>query len=395
MDRLALSRTGFFEDDAKILQKALNEEFERNRMELVRKKVVEMREEERAEEERRQREHAARLAQEEEDLLAREPGTVYTLGLVQRNATPRDLSLRVNAVGCRILLRALQANTSVQSLDLADNGLDDVCGEYVGDMLARNTTLLRLSLEGNDLGAKSAAHIGRALEVNHTLQHLSLESNPLGRDGQQARTGLEALARGLARNRALRAAFLFRTELGAQGAHTVVQALEDNHTLTVLDLGATGVTTRDQEALDAKLSANRELFDAHLRERRAERRKLRSEEQARREEEEAERKRQEEEDWLEEQRRKRTEGEYGLVARGGGARTHPRPPLVRRLAAAARAKAKEDERRRKEEERKRREEEEKKRREEEERRAEEEKNKKKKKGVVASRPRVGADRARP
>lgn len=311
MDRLGLSRTGFFEDDAKILQKALNDEFDRNRMELVRKKVVEMRDSARAEEERRQQEHAAQLAQEEKDLLAREPGTVYTLGLIQRNATPRDLSLRVNSVGCRILLRALQANTSVQSLDLANNELEDVCGEYVGEMLARNATLLRLSLEGNDLGAKSAAHIGRALEVNSTLQHLSLESNPLGHDGQQARSGLDALARGLTRNRGLRAAFLFRTALGAQGAHTIVQALDDNHTLAVLDLGATGITTRDQEALDAKLAANRELYDAFLKERRAERRAQRSEEQARLDEEEAERKRQEEEDWLEEQRRKRTEGACG------------------------------------------------------------------------------------
>lgn len=259
---------GFYNDDAARLQDEFNREHvaERaarlqQRLQLAAKSYLrETVHRRRLERERELREEVNAVAQSPQldvwlELLALPPDSSST------TVRPSHATLRLTGVGTRVLCKPLAFNHSLHSLTLSRNGLDDMAGQCLANMLRRNTSLRRLELESNGLGPVTARALADALTVNASLQFLSLESNPLT-DDEKDFSGVAALGRMLASNAALRTLNLWRTRLGTDGGRQLGLGLERNTALVCLDIGNNRIAAGDAVLIDQRLRRNRTTFEA-------------------------------------------------------------------------------------------------------------------------------------
>lgn len=197
-------------------------------------------------------------------------------------------------------------NTSLTSLDLSCNGIDDAAGAYVARLLKRNSALVNVALGSNQLGVLACRAFGESLSSNSTLKCLSLESNPLTGDGTNI-TGIRALADMLTRNSTLTSVNLWRCALGAEAGAALSRGMESNHTITFLDVGLNGLAMADQDKVKTALDDNFKRFEECQAVRRHEQSitdKILAEEKALQEQLRAERQLRE---WLEDQKQLRAE----------------------------------------------------------------------------------------
>lgn len=225
---------------------------------------------------------------------------------VKENSTPPAARIEVNSITARALAKAMWTNTSLTSLDLSCNGIDDPAGAYIARLLKRNTALVNVSLGSNQLGVFACRAFGESLCSNASLKCLSLESNPLTRRGEDS-SGIRALADMFGKNKTLTSVNLWRCALGAEAGTALSRGMASNHTITFLEIGHNGLTTMDQYKLKASLDDNFTLFEERQAIRRQEQSiadKVLAEEQALQEQLRAERQLRE---WLEDQKQLRAE----------------------------------------------------------------------------------------
>lgn len=102
--------------------------------------------------------------------------------LLCRNTTINTLNLSRNFIeemGGKYLSGALKKNSNLTKLDLAINLLEDQGGQEVLLSLKRNSTLLSLDLSKNNI-KNCIPHIFDSLRVNSTLTNLDLKGNEIG-----------------------------------------------------------------------------------------------------------------------------------------------------------------------------------------------------------------------
>lgn len=233
-------------------------------------------------------------------------GSCLFAAQVKQNATPPTARIEVNSITARALAKAMWTNTSLTSLDLSCNGIDDAAGAYVARLLKRNTALVNVALGSNRLGVLACRAFGESLSSNSTLKCLSLESNPLTGDGTNI-SGIRALADMFSRNSTLRSVNLWRCALGAQAGAALSRGMESNHTITFLDVGLNGLVMADQHKVKTALDRNFKRFEERQAVRRHEQSiadKILGEEKALQEQLRAERQLRE---WLEDQKQLRAE----------------------------------------------------------------------------------------
>uniref|UniRef100_A0A3B1J201 Leucine rich repeat containing 74B n=1 Tax=Astyanax mexicanus TaxID=7994 RepID=A0A3B1J201_ASTMX len=95
------------------------------------------------------------------------------------------LNLRDNwmeGVGGAAVADMLKENSYffLSEIDLSENQLGQYGVKAVSSMLLENTTLVSLNLSGNGLEEKAAEHLAEAVTRNQNLQHLDLSHNRLG-----------------------------------------------------------------------------------------------------------------------------------------------------------------------------------------------------------------------
>lgn len=225
---------------------------------------------------------------------------------VKQNATPPTARIRVNSITARALAKAMWTNTSLTSLDLSCNGIDDAAGAYIAHLLKRNTALVNVALGSNQLGVFACRAFGESLCSNSTLKCLSLESNPLTGDGANI-SGIRALADMFTKNSTLTSVNLWRCALGTEAGAALSRGMESNHTITFLEVGLNGLTMTDQHKVKKLLDNNFKTFEEHQAIRRHEQSiadKILGEEKAMQEKLRAERELRE---WLEDQKQLRAE----------------------------------------------------------------------------------------
>ena len=112
-------------------------------------------------------------------------------------------------------------------LCLGGNLLRDSGAATIAEALKRNASLAALNLEGNGIGAPGATKMAEALQDNNALMALGLAFNRVGGDGaaETVKGGVRQLD-------------LQGNGIGAPGATKVARALQENRTLTELDLGS-------------------------------------------------------------------------------------------------------------------------------------------------------------
>ncbi len=139
---------------------------------------------------------------------------------------------QIRKEGLKILCAVLgkSDNSTLSSLNLSLNSLDEEAGGIMGQFLAGNNSIRELILDGNNL-AHGAAAVGVTLSVNTCLITLSLAQN--GIDGDTALV----FAKTLAVNSTLKSLDFSRNSIDEEAAQPLINTLSVNATLTRFAIG--------------------------------------------------------------------------------------------------------------------------------------------------------------
>lgn len=239
-----------------------------------------MKEKQRMEKKKKAEEQKRR--EEEEQRKKMEGGLDRILHSLTKNVSAPDITacgIDLNPARLRLLAKNLSENTSCRSIDLNRKGLTDEDGVSLATMLEKNQGLLKLECEGNNLGVQSAEKLGEALRKNQTLRSLNLESNNLTASGNDQK-GIIKLAEALQENKSLRVLLLSKNGITAQAGEYFVRAIEQNDTLTLVDLSGNDASPSVEQLrrIDAVVQGNRERLSTIRRAERRERFALYNEE---------------------------------------------------------------------------------------------------------------------
>lgn len=154
----------------------------------------------------------------------------YGLG---RNCSLEQLNLKHTRMGdlglCNLILGM---NNTLQCLDISSNDITDIGGSALAQTLFG---LKELILYDNKIGDLTAEAFARSLKKNTTLKVLGLSHNSIGT------SGAIALAQSL--NTTLTTLYLYETNIGKEGACALKSALEENHTMTELNINGNNLDT--------------------------------------------------------------------------------------------------------------------------------------------------------
>jgi Ran GTPase-activating protein (RanGAP) involved in mRNA processing and transport len=176
--------------------------------------------------------------------------------VLRRNKTITSLCLTNNAFGrnvaaARSIFEGLRSNTSLQQLDLGGCGLSDQGTSILANALAiRNASVLELNLLSNDITSVGIhALVDNNVEVVNTLTKLCLTWNPVRSEG--ATILADALVRNTMPN--LKQLGMGWCQIDDDGFVALVSALEQNHSLQILDLQGNDFSERGYMALAESL----------------------------------------------------------------------------------------------------------------------------------------------
>merc|ERR1719478_1302906 len=71
---------------------------------------------------------------------------------------------------------------TISHLDLRNNGINNVGGKYLGELLMSNTTITHLDLSWNDLGVDGGLALLDGLKHNNTLVDCQLSGSKVGEE---------------------------------------------------------------------------------------------------------------------------------------------------------------------------------------------------------------------
>ena len=177
------------------------------------------------------------------------------------NTSLTSLDLRGNPLGdegASSLSEALRVNTSLTSLHLRDNSIGDVGASSLSEALRVNTSLTSLDLCWNSIGAEAASSLSEALRVNTSLTSLNLSCNKI-KDEQ-----VNSLSEALRVNTSLTSLDLSSSSIGAEGASSLSEALRVNTSLTSLNLSYNKINDEQVNSLSEALRVNTSLTSLHL-----------------------------------------------------------------------------------------------------------------------------------
>lgn len=226
---------GFFADDAKILQAALQKEHDES-LESRRREKSERRQLERSKKnlERRKVLTEIALKEENEEIKSNERLQEW-FHLIQSKLAPSHCQIDVNDKSARSLARLLWTHNKIVALDLSNLNLSDASGAYLARAMKNNSSIEKLELSDNNFGVKTCVTMAESLAKNSTLKFLSLESNLLtSKDAVQA---VKALVSMIRNNKSLKYLSLWRCNIGVEGGRLIVEAMSENVVLTIVEYG--------------------------------------------------------------------------------------------------------------------------------------------------------------
>ncbi|XP_065798121.1 leucine-rich repeat-containing protein 74A [Muntiacus reevesi] len=170
--------------------------------------------------------------------------------LQEINVSDNDLGLK----GARILSEFLQNNTSsLFSLQLSGNNFKEESAELFCQALSNNYRIKSLDLSHNQFCEKAGEYLGQMLAINVGLQSLDLSWNHL------CIRGVVALCSGLRSNVSLKKLDLSMNSFGNEGAAALGEVLRLNSYLTYLDLSSNNITNDGLSKISRALELNESL----------------------------------------------------------------------------------------------------------------------------------------
>lgn len=156
-----------------------------------------------------------------------------------------------------VFVETLKVTTSLQTLNLKCNRIDDVGAKDLSEALAVNTSLQELYLGCNKINGAGAKYLSEALKVNNNLQQFELWGNQIGVEGAKD------LSDALKVNTSLKRLNLGCNRIDAAGAKELSDALKANTSLQQLNLWGNYISGAGAD-LGAALQFNFTLLELEL-----------------------------------------------------------------------------------------------------------------------------------
>lgn len=174
------------------------------------------------------------------------------------NLTITDLDLSHNKIsdrGTRALCKCLGKDSVIAHLSLCDNHMHSEGGKFLGRAVQTNTSLLKLNLRLNRLGEKGGCYMFEGLKSNGSLKQLNISGNGLADDSGQGEA-VRVLAAMLRVNSTINKMDVSSNSLGTEAGVVMRDALEENKSLTSLDLRVNRVAPDVASAIRELLRRN-------------------------------------------------------------------------------------------------------------------------------------------
>jgi Ran GTPase-activating protein (RanGAP) involved in mRNA processing and transport len=154
---------------------------------------------------------------------------------------------------------ALRSSTSLTSLTLAGNGIDNELLRAIVAGLVSNTKLTYLDVSSNRIDDDGAVALGTLLmKKGYQLETLLVNDNLI------REMGGKALGRALTVNTRLKTLNLKLNRLGDVGGQYLIDGVKSNQSLTSLNLGSNELAAESARALGEALRGNRTLVEVDV-----------------------------------------------------------------------------------------------------------------------------------
>ncbi|XP_041357811.1 leucine-rich repeat-containing protein 74A-like [Gigantopelta aegis] len=184
-------------------------------------------------------------------------GALYIADMLTENTFITDLNVAENNIrteGAKAIISAIKDMDSIVKLNLSGNNLQEYDGDLIAELLDQSHNLKELYASHNCFRENGGNAIGDAIAWNDTLEVLDLSWNHLRRSGAQA------IARGIAQTDALPQYFHFDLRWIA----TDKTDLNINSGVTVLNLAWNGFYLDGCKEMGKALERNKTLQDLDL-----------------------------------------------------------------------------------------------------------------------------------
>ncbi|XP_077606947.1 leucine-rich repeat-containing protein 74A isoform X1 [Crocuta crocuta] len=183
-----------------------------------------------------------------------EEGTLSLVEMLQENYYLQDLNISDNDLGLKgasTISEFLQRNiSSLLNLQLSGNNFKDESAELLCQALSNNYRIKMLDLSHNEFSDKGGEQLGQMLALNIGLQSLDLSWNHF-----HVR-GTVALCNGLRANVTLQKLDLSMNGFGNEGAMALGEVLRLNHSLVFLDVSSNDISNEGVAKISKGLEFN-------------------------------------------------------------------------------------------------------------------------------------------
>ncbi|XP_029808681.1 leucine-rich repeat-containing protein 74A isoform X1 [Suricata suricatta] len=186
-----------------------------------------------------------------------EEGALSLVEMLQENSFLQDLNISDNELGFKgasTISEFLQRNTSsLLNLQLSGNNFRDESAELLCQALSANYRIKMLDLSHNEFSDKGGEHVGQMLALNIGLQSLDLSWNHFHI------RGAVALCNGLRANVTLQKLDLSMNGFGNEGATALGEVLRLNNSLVYLDVSSNDISNEGAAKISKGLEINESL----------------------------------------------------------------------------------------------------------------------------------------
>jgi len=188
---------------------------------------------------------------------------------------------KVDDEKARVLISHMMDHPCLEILDLSYNKIGNSGARAIGKLLNGHCKLITLDLTDNRIEAQGAAAIGHAIGKNNTLKKMSLRLNRLADDGCQSIcralisknacieeinlgsndfgvASAAFIAQVLVYNKSLTSFNLSCNKITEEGGKTIQEGMEDNNTITSMDLRLTDIGQECEYCISQMLKKNKE-----------------------------------------------------------------------------------------------------------------------------------------
>ncbi|KAL6761037.1 hypothetical protein V8C86DRAFT_993653 [Haematococcus lacustris] len=167
------------------------------------------------------------------DCMINSPSALAVRYNLQNVGMEYDRSLfGMKLADCRNLAKALESNETLTYLDLSNNSLDDDKVRMLASGLVENLSITHLNLSHNKIADRGVRALAKLLDSRSVIALMELQDNLIHTEGAKS------LARALKGNHALISLNLRLNRLGDEGCMVICEALRGNANLQKLNIAA-------------------------------------------------------------------------------------------------------------------------------------------------------------